>query len=317
MRLTQTIRTAPLLLLMLSAIAEGEEAPRPEEISLAKLQIAGWQPTDVESYVGKKLYDAIDGYADYHLGFNFRDSQRRFFINGGKRIEVFAYRFDTPQNAFGLFSVMRMGAPKLLEIGNEGSIEDRLLHVWKGTYYVTISDLGKVACSREDLLAFAKSVDSQFQKQYAKPSLVEALPTKDVLPLSVMYFHYRNALEKLLYLGEENVLELADDFDEPYDVEGAYGKFLIDKAAYELVVLRYDSPKKPEIAYHKFVQTMEDELKSTETNGPWAELVERNGKQTIVFREGNLLMLSFPTAKGDVIKELMRDVVAKLTSNKG
>lgn len=317
MRLPRTIRTAASLLLMFSAIVHGEDAARNEQISLAKLQLPDWQPTDVDSYVGKKLYDAIDGYADYHMGFNFRDSQRRFFTNGDKRIEVFAYRFDTPENAYGLFSVMRLGALKLLEVGNEGSSEDRLLHVWKGPYYITISDLGKAACSHEELLAFAKSVDSQFHKPYAKPALVEALPKKTVDPLSVMYFHYRNALEKLLYLGEENVLELAEDFDGPYDVEGAYGKFLIDKAAYELVVLRYDSPKKPEIAYRKFVQTMEDELKNTETNGPWAELVERNGKQTIVFRQGNLLMLSFPTAKGNVVKELMRDVVAKLTATKG
>jgi hypothetical protein len=62
---------------------------------------------------------------------------------------------------------------------------------------------------------------------------------------------------------------------------------------------------------------MEDELRSTETNWPWAELVERNGKQTIVFRQGNLLMLSFPTAKGDVVRELMQDVVAKLKSTRG
>jgi hypothetical protein len=317
MRFTQTIRAAAFLLLMISIAVEGEDGARPDEISLAKLKIPGWQATNVDSYVGKKLYDAIDGYADYHMGFNFKDSERRSFTNGEKRIEVFVYRFDTPENAFGLFSVMRMGAAKLLDVGNEGSIEERLLHVWKGPYYVTISDLGKAECSQEEVLAFAKSVDSQFQKQYAKPQLVEALPAKKVVPLSVTYFHYRNALEKLLYLGEENVLQLADDFDKPYDVEGAYGKFVIDKANYELIVLRYDSPKKPEIAYRNFVRTMEDELRTTETNWPWAELVERNGKQTIVFRQGNLLMLSFPTAKGDVVRELMQDVVAKLKSTKG
>ncbi len=317
MRLTRITGTALSLFLMFPQIGGGEEGAGFDEISLAKLQIPGWHPTDIDSYAGKKLYDAIDGYADYHMGFNFRDSQRRFFTNGEKRIEVFAYRFDTPENAFGLFSVMRMGAGKFLEVGNEGSITDRLLHLWKGTYYVTISDLGQAACSREELLAFAKSVDSQFQKQYAKPSLVEALFTKTVVPESLTYFHYRNALERLLYLGEENVLQLADDFDKPYDVEGAYGKFLVDKATYELVVLRYGSPEKPEMAYRKFVEMMEGEFKSTEVNWPWAELVERNGKQTIVFRQGNLLMLSFPTAKGNVVKELMRDVVTRLKPTRG
>jgi hypothetical protein len=317
MRLIRTISAAAFLLLMMSAIVEGDDGARPEEISLTKLEVPGWQPTKLESYIGKKLYDVIDGYADYHMGFNFEGSERRSFTNGEKRIEVFVHRFDTPENAFGLFSVMRMGAAKLLNIGNEGSLEERLLHMWKGRYYLTISDLGRTECTQEEMLTFAKSVDSQFVMRCAKPSLVEALPDKNMVPLSVAYFHYRNALEKLLYLGEENVLQLGDDFDKPYDVEGAYGKFVVDKVNYELIVLRYDSPKKPEVAYRNFVQTMEDELKSTETNWPWAELVERNGKKTIVFRQGKILMLSFPTAKGDVVKELMQDVLAKLKSTKG
>jgi hypothetical protein len=45
--------------------------------------------------------------------------------------------------------------------------------------------------------------------------------------------------------------------------------------------------------------------------------VERNGKQTIIFRQGNILMLSFPTSRGDVVKELMEKVIAGLKPAKG
>jgi len=315
-KLSQTICVQSILLVILFAVAFSSSAWASEQISLAKLQIPGWQRTDVESYVGKKLYDAIDGYADFHMGFNFKESERRFFTSGEKRIEVFSYRCDTPENAFGLFSVMRMGSPKLLEIGNEGSLEGRVFHIWKGPYYVTISDLGKAECSQEEILTFAKAVDAQFGKEYSKPSLVEALPKKNLISLSVTYFHYRNALERLTYLGEENVLQLGDDLDKPYDVEAAYGQYLIDKAKYDLIVLRYESPKKPEIAARMFIEMIKGDLKSSTTNWPWAELVERNGKQTLLFREGNILMFSFPTAKGDVVKELMKQVAANLKPRK-
>jgi len=300
------------LLLVISTAACGEDGARSEKISLTKLELPGWRPTTVESYVGKALYDAIDGYADYHMGFNFKDSERRSFTNGEKRIEVFSYRFDTPENAFGLFSVMRMGSIKLLDVGSESSLEGRVFHMWKGPYYVTISDLGTSECAPEEMLSFATAVDGQFRKGYTKPYLVEALPRKNLVPLSVTYFHYRNALEKLLYLGEENVLQLADDFDKPYDVEAAYGQFLVDKARYELIVLRYQSAKKPEKAARMFTETMKDSLKTTATNWPWAELVERNGKQTVIFRQGNILIFSFPTVRGDVVKQLMQQVVANL-----
>lgn len=316
MKFKGAIPIAGGLLLIILTATRGEDGPGPEEISLTKLHLPGWKPTNVESFAGKALYDAIDGYADYHMGFNFRDSERRFFTNGEKRIEVFSYRFDTPENAFGLFSVMRMGSVKLLNIGNEASSEGRVFHMWKGRYYLTINDLGKAECSQEEILSFAKALDAQFQKLYAKPLLVEALPKKNLVPLSVAYFHYRNALEKLIYLGEENVLQLGDDLDKPYEAEAAYGQFLVDKAKYDLIVLRYESVKKPEIAARMFMETMKESLQSAATDWPWAELVERNGKQTIIFRQGNILMLSFPTARGDVAKQLMQQVLAELRPGK-
>ncbi len=305
-----------VLLLAALSIAPAEEGLAPDKISLEKVQVAGWQAAKIESYVGKALYDAIDGYADFHMGFNFKDSERRAFTSGEKRIEVFSYRFDSPGNAFGLFTVMRMGSVELLSIGNEASSEGRVFHMWKGPYYVTISDLGKAGCSQEEMLNFARAVDAQFSKQYPKPSLVEALPKKDLVPLSVTYFHYRHALEKLTYLGEENVLQLGEDFDKPCDAEAAYGQFLIEKANYEVVVLRYESPKKPRIAAERFIGSMKESLKSASTNWPWADLVERNGKQTIIFCEGNVLMFSFPTSKGDVVRDLMKQVAANLKAKK-
>jgi hypothetical protein len=305
-----------VLLFILLTVTLSADLLASEEISLAGLQVEGWQPTDLDSYAGKALYDAIDGYADFHMGFNFKDSQRRFFTNGEKRIEVFSYRFDRPENAFGLFSVMRMGSPKLLAIGNESSLQERIFHMWKGPFYVTVSDLGQAACSPEELLTFAKAIDAQFQKSYPKPSLVEALPGENLTPLSVTYFHHRNALERLTYLGEENILQLGDDLEKPLDVEAAYGQFVVDKTKYELILLRYQSEKKPQVAARMLIETMKDGLQTATENWPWAELVERNGKRTLLFREGNILMLSFPTAKGDVVKKLMEQVVANLKAKK-
>jgi hypothetical protein len=316
MKLRRIGFSCAVFLILLTA-AKSEEGLPSEKISLAKLGVAGWHPTSIESYIGKALYDAIDGYADYHMGFNFKDSEKRSFTNGDKRIAVFSYRFDSPENAFGLYSVMRMGSVKLLDVGNEASFQKRLLHMWKGPYYVTVTDLGEAECSEEEILAFARAVDAQFARRYARPSLVAALPGKHLVPHSVTYFHYRNALEHLIYLGEENVLQLGEDFDKPYDVEAAYGQFLIDKTKYEVVVLRYESAGKPEIAARMLAESMKDSLKSSTTTWPWAELVERNGRQTIVFRQGSILMFSFPTAKGDVVRGLMEQVIANLKPAKG
>ncbi len=82
--------------------AKGE----PLEIKLDGLKPMG----DTEFYNADNLFEKIDGRAPAYLNFNFQHLRcRSFSITGtsGSFVDVYEYRFDSPVNAFGMFSLER------------------------------------------------------------------------------------------------------------------------------------------------------------------------------------------------------------------
>jgi hypothetical protein len=103
------------------AAGEGETAAEPAEGAAApapaakgeplEIKLDGLKPmSDTEFYNADNLFEKIDGRAPAYLNFNFQQLRcRSFSITGtsGSFVDVYEYRFDTPVNAFGMFSLER------------------------------------------------------------------------------------------------------------------------------------------------------------------------------------------------------------------
>jgi hypothetical protein len=125
----------------------------PLEISLAGIKPMG----DTEFYNSDNLYEKIDGRAPAYQGFNILAMRcRSFGVNAapGSYVDVYEYRFDSPVDAFGMYSLERDPKGKPLEIVADGCAADMGYFFRQGAVYVQIiaSDM------KPETLAKAKSI---------------------------------------------------------------------------------------------------------------------------------------------------------------
>lgn len=305
--------------LLLQAVwksAVGEEAGG---LSLEALRLGGWEAAGpTETYLGEKLYEAIDGFADYHFGFDFREAQRRFFIQGQKKIEVFVYRFGSPAEAYGLYSVMRPRWGQPVAVGDEAVWEQgNVCAVWRGPYYIAITTQGAEVATEEDLTAAARAVAQQIQGGFKRPDLVEMLPRKQLQPLSVLYFHCLQPLDRVFYLGEGNVLQLAEKPTDPHEVEAVYAEYDQPGRPAIVVVALYPQPEKARKARELYAAQVEAEAVVATEDSLWddpeassygRDFKARTGFHTLLFQREKWLLAAAEVADVELLKGLLRQV---------
>jgi hypothetical protein len=107
-----------------------------------EIKLAGLQPmSDTEFYGPDNLFEKIDGRAPAYLNFNFQQLRSRSFtITGtaGSFVDVYEYRFDTPVNAFGMFSMERDPKGKPLDFAPDGYAGEMGFFFRQGATYVQI-----------------------------------------------------------------------------------------------------------------------------------------------------------------------------------
>jgi len=125
----------------------------PLEISLDGTKPMG----DTEFYNSDNLYEKIDGRAPAYQGFNILQLRcRSFGVNGapGSYVDLYEYRFDTPIDAFGMYSLERDPKGKALAFVADGYSGEMGYYYRQGAVYVQIiaSDM------KPETLAKAKSI---------------------------------------------------------------------------------------------------------------------------------------------------------------
>ncbi len=95
--------------------------------------------SEVEVYEGRSLYEYINGGAElYHL-YNFEKVATAGYKKGENEIVMDIYQFDTPLNAYGLYSRVRPPAEEVLALGVEGFGGTGSLDFVKGRYVIRLT----------------------------------------------------------------------------------------------------------------------------------------------------------------------------------
>jgi len=90
--------------------------------------------SDVQVYEGQSLYEYIDGGAElYHL-YNFERVATANYKMGEHEVVMDIYQFDTPANAYGLYSRVRPPGEEPVALGMEGFTGVGSLDFVKGQY---------------------------------------------------------------------------------------------------------------------------------------------------------------------------------------
>jgi hypothetical protein len=205
-----------LMLVIISVIvalsacgAPGGQGPAPEDLLPASGAVAGWERTgEVGVYLSDNLFDYMDGQAELFFVYRFERLAVQEYQRGDEGpIIVEVYQVASPADAYGLFSFYATGEP--MDLGASGAVEPgRLISFWQGRFYARVFAYGEA--EQESLSALARQVAAGMPEEKELPELVTRLPQENLVPGSARFFHQKLSLDNLIWLGDENILNLSE-----------------------------------------------------------------------------------------------------------
>lgn len=222
------IRTAvPALagiVLALRPAAESAQAPVPNASLPA--EILGWKAAGPDRIFDRTtLGSYFSGGGDLYLAYDFRRLTSRDYVRpASPRLTAEIFEMGSPEEAFGLFTGEREASPA--DIGNGGLSGTRYLQFWKGPTFVRILTEREMPESRKAMTALAREIAASLPPGGRKPLIVSCLPTQDLLPGRVSYFHLRTTLDRLRFPGDASALNLGPKTDAVYAEYRREGKSL-------------------------------------------------------------------------------------------
>ena len=201
--------TAIVMIALSGCGAPAGKGPAPEDLLPASGAVAGWERSgEVEVYVPSNLFDYMDGQAELFFVYNFEKLVTQEYKRGQEGpIIVEVYQVASPADAYGLFSFYTTGEPIDLDAGGAGE-PGRLISFWQGRFYARVFAYREV--EQESLLALARQVAAGMPEEGALPELVTRLPQENLVPGSARFFHQKLSLDNLIWLGDENILNLSE-----------------------------------------------------------------------------------------------------------
>ncbi|GAX62302.1 ferredoxin [Candidatus Scalindua japonica] len=168
-------------------------------------------------YAGKdKLFEYINGGAEVYLSYSFIQVSTAIYVNkdSGSSVKIDIWEFGSSDDAYGVFAKDRAG--KGVNIGNEASLYDNYLWVWKERYFITVEPYNG-SVSPDDVTFVGTSVAGNFPAgKVSLPYIFRYLPEYGYVQGSSRYFHKKIILDNLYIFGrfiEKNVFNLSVQTD--------------------------------------------------------------------------------------------------------
>jgi hypothetical protein len=222
--------------------APSGKGPVPEDLLPASGAVAGWERSgEVQVYAPDDLFDYMDGQAELFFVYNFERLAVQEYQRGEEGpIMVEVYQVVSPADAYGLFSFYTTGEP--IDLGSGGAVEPgRLISFWQGRFYSRVFAYGEA--EQESLSALARQVVVVMPEGGALPELVGRLPQENLVPGSARFFHQKLSLDNLIWLGDENILNLSEQ------TNAVLAVYTLGDTKAQLLVVEYPNTATAEAAH--------------------------------------------------------------------
>jgi hypothetical protein len=221
-----------------------DKGPTPQDLLPGSGAVAGWERSgQVLVYAPDNLFDYMDGQAELFFVYNFEKLVVQEYQRGQEGpIIVEIYQVANPADAYGLFSFYTTGEP--IDLGSGGAVEPgRLISFWQERFYVRVFAYREA--EQESLLALARQVAAGMpeSEQGALPELVTRLPQENLVPGSARFFHHKLSLDNLIWLGDENILNLNEQ------TNAVLAAYTYGDAGTRLLVVEYPDAAMAEAAH--------------------------------------------------------------------
>ncbi len=266
---------------------------------LVPAQIDGWKP-DARGglYDRKTLYSYIDGGAEVYLAYDFRQALGRHFVKSGQPgITLDMFDMGSSQDAYGIFTFEREG--KRIGIGQDSEYAAGFLRFWKGRYFVSILADKETPSTRKAVLDLGRAISGNIRDEGKRPDILSLLPRRNLIELSIRFFHQVSGLNYHYFIADKNILKL----DRMTNVLLAQYKEGTSKP--RLLVIQYPSSDAAQAALESFSNSMmpdaHDGIAKTE-NGKWIM-----GKGC-----GRILAIVFDSPTEEAAESLVEGVLSKV-----
>ena len=193
--------------------AEGTAASAPAaKGEPLEIKLDGLKPmSDTEFYNADNLFEKIDGRAPAYLNFNFQNLRcRSFSVMGaaGSFVDVYEYRFDTPINAFGMFSLERDPKGESLAFAPDGYASGMGFFFRQGPRYIQVMASDQQAKTLELAKAMAEDRAKNLPAGDTGLDARRRLPATGLEPASVQFVQENAQGQAFL----KNVFQASYDF---------------------------------------------------------------------------------------------------------
>jgi hypothetical protein len=224
----KTVIWVLLPLVMLVSCGQQEDAAKPATTvdllttGVDSLGIA--RSSEPKLFVGEALYEHINGGAEvYHL-YDFVEVATAYYKRDTVELLVDFYRFQTADDAFGLFSNLRPEEPNPVPLGVEGFAGSGSVTFVKGAYMVKLTGFDESAETTMMIRDLAAAMESTIEGARQLPSLFANFPSANRVAhsekINAESFLGQQALTDVYsgryYLGEDTLTLFLTK-----DVEGA------------------------------------------------------------------------------------------------
>jgi hypothetical protein len=257
--------------------------------------IDGWTKTGPPRlYAPGNLSDYIDGGAELYLSYNFRNALSvKYKDSAENEIAVDIFDMGTSYDAFGVFAHTREAIETALGQGSEYG--GGLLTFWKYRYYVSILAYPETAAVKEAVFKLGRAIAGAIKSEGPLPPILALLPSENLMPETVRYFHHYIWLNSFHFVSNENILDIGGD------TPAVLAKYRRAGSTMFLLLVRYPDAVRAEAAAAQF----RDRLLGGAEDGM---LRLKEGSWTGIQRRGDLVSVVFNAPDAAALRKILAEI---------
>jgi hypothetical protein len=204
-------------------------------------------------YAGKdKLFEYINGGAEVYLSYSFIQVSTATYIkkDTDNSVKVNIWEFGSSDDAYGVFVKDRAGDG--INIGNEASLFDNYLWVWKDRYFMSFEPYSG-SISPDDVAFIGTSiVDNIPSGEASLPAILGYLPEDGYVQGSSRYFHKKIILDNL-YISERFIDKNVFNLSGQTDAVVADYKSAKSRLPFKMLIVKYSKKQVAVESFNNFV----------------------------------------------------------------
>jgi hypothetical protein len=212
---------------VIAAIVSGAVPTLPPEA-------AGWRAAaPADGYDARTIFRYLDGLGEVYLAYGMVACHARRYAgpDGEGDVVVDVFEMASPEDAFGVFTHSREGAP--VDVGRGAAYGYGTLFFWKGRYFVSVQAESETGPARAAVLALGRAVAAGLAEAGGPPPLVGRLPRPGLEEGSIVWLRHPRILEAHVPVGPDNPLGVGPRHP------AVTARYRVEGGSADLVVVEY------------------------------------------------------------------------------